>query len=175
MRRKRPAQLPGGQGTGVQPETVAIRLRGESMREYPRQVLRGDSNAIVGYFHADRALAIPPDADGDPALCLRALDAGALGVLKEIDEDLEDLVLVNEEGRHFFEFTDDSDVVAIIGRLIHLEGVFHQFGCQRRFHDAKPVRVGLLHGHDFLDVFDIPGQGAQFFEQCRPFRGQLAR
>ena len=154
-RHQRSPQILSGQSAAVQAKTMTVLLGGEPMGKNAGQIFRRNAGAIVGHFPADPALALGADADRDAPVSFFALGAGALGVLQEIDENLQDFMFVNEKGRRFFKVANDLNPVGMKSGLIHFDGRFHDFGWLDQFKDADPMGIGLLHGHNFIDVLDV--------------------
>src|ERR1019366_8256122 len=62
---------------------------------------------------------------------------------------------------------DDLNLVAAQSVLIHAQAVFHQIGHVDHFLHPPDLRIILLHGHNFLDVLDVPTQRIQFADDGR--------
>ena len=138
---------------------------GKTMRENPRQVLRRDSDAVVFHRNSDPVRVLAPHLHLDVSIGLAAVLAGVLCVVENVDEDLEDLVPVDDNGRHGIEMPGDLDRVAQVSCGVHFESAIHEIGGRHAFQDAGHFGVALLHGDDFFDMFDVARQFLQFLDQ----------
>ena len=77
---------------------MAVFSGGKSVGENAGEVFRRDADAVVGDFNPDLVLRAPAYPRGHEAIFFAALGAGAFGVLKQVDQNLEDFVAVHDDG-----------------------------------------------------------------------------
>ena len=167
--------FPRGVGGGVQAEAVAVLAGGETVGENAGEVFGRNADAVVlhGEEHAAGRAALDPERDG--LVGAPAIVRGVFGVADQVDENLEDLAFLAEDGGNGMELADDAHGVADEGAGVHAEGILHQLLGAERFDDADHGGVGLLHRDDLLDVVDVFLEGIEFFEQAVAFRDGMLR
>ena len=153
-----PAHLLGGQRGAVQAETVPILARGKAVRKDAGEILRRDPHAGVDDRDDDRAFALAANAQGEALFVRLGFLHGVLGIAQEIHEDLQRLVLVDGDRGRGVEFAHHGDVVARKTVHVELERILDERFDRHHFGKARNPRIGLLHGHDILDVLDIAGE-----------------
>ena len=94
------AHFAGGIGAAVEAKTVAVLAGGESVRENSGQVLGRDADAVVGDRDLDLVVSVHGNGDGNAAVRGAEFVDGVFGVADQVDQDLEDLVFVHQDGRH---------------------------------------------------------------------------
>src|SRR3984885_16206167 len=99
---QRAAEFLRRKSAAVQAEPMSVRAGGKAVSEEARHVLRGNAHSIVddADAHAGRSLL---DAQGNQFVGPARFIAGVLGVAHQIHPDLEHLVLVHGDRRHFAE------------------------------------------------------------------------
>src|ERR1700722_142487 len=137
------ADLPRGEGTAVQAESVAFLLRRKAVGEHPFHMRGGDTHAVVDDLdlYPVRGLC---DADDDLLIRAARCIAGVFGIALKIYQDLQDLMLVNRNRGNGLEFTLQCDAMARECAAVHRQAVFHQCRHIDGFADAATLRVGLL-------------------------------
>ena len=114
---QRATHLPGVESAGMQPESMAIPLGGEAVGKDAREIFPGKADAGILHFDADVAGSKPADADANHSRPVVARLNGLLGVAKEIQENLQNLVLVESDGRQFLEIAIEADAMLLKARL----------------------------------------------------------
>ena len=125
-------------------------------------MFRWNADAVVLHPDHDAFPVRFGDGDDEQLFILGAFIQRILGVTDKIDQNLQDFMFVNHQGRHFLKLADDLDAMAGQCRRINLDGIFHQAGQGHFFDDAGNTRIALLRGDDVLDVIDVFGQLLQF-------------
>src|ERR1700751_1242579 len=109
-RKERTSELTRGEGTAVQAKAMAVGTRGEAVVEDTLEILRWDADAAVDDRDRD-AFRGRADAHRHAFLAAWQLGAGVLGVTDHVHEDLQHLVLVDLNERHFGELAHDRHTV----------------------------------------------------------------
>src|SRR5687768_8217744 len=151
------AQFGGGERSAVQAEAVTVLAGREAVGKDARQVAGGDAGAVVAYRYPDAAADL---SYAQRHAFFRALQiaAGLPGVAHEVDEDLQHLVLLHADRRHFLEFADDPPLVLDHVAFIHAQAVLDQIPHVDDFGGARDPGVTLLHRDYLLDVVDVGAQ-----------------
>ena len=80
----------------VKSKAMAVLSRGEAVGKNARQVLGRNADTVIRDLDGDPVIAAPADPDGDFLVGPGGFVAGVLGVVQDVDEDLEHLVFVHD-------------------------------------------------------------------------------
>ena len=75
----------------METEAVAVFARREPVIEYPRQIFRGNTHAVVNHCDPDTVVTVG-DADGQALVLPSGLIAGVLRVANQVHQNLQHLV-----------------------------------------------------------------------------------
>src|ERR1700722_12650692 len=137
------ADLPRGEGTAVQAESVAFLFRRKAVGEQPFHMLGGNSHAVVDDLNL---YCVPGLCDAHDHLLIRAARciAGVFGITLKIYQDLQDFMLVHRNGRNGLEFALQRDAMACECGAVHRQAVFPQGRHIDGLADTATLCVGLL-------------------------------
>src|SRR5439155_3114749 len=134
---------------------MASLLSGKSMSKDSSEILFGNSNTIVNDRNLKVAIFIHSNSQGQLLDWRVPFIQGVFGVTDEVDQDLKDFVFVDRDLRNLTKLADDLYPMASEGFGIHTQSIIHQLHSRDGFHNAGHTGVGLLHGDNIFDVFDI--------------------
>src|SRR5262245_13434025 len=107
----------------MQAESVTIGPSGKTVAEDAAEIFGTDPHTVVRNLNLNTVVSRLGDAERDPSIAAAGFFTGRLGVADEVDQYLQDLVFVHEDGRIILEIVHDMHVMTDQTRRIHPHGV----------------------------------------------------
>ena len=108
-------------------EAVSISPRREALVENAPQILRLDSNSVVGHDNAEKLGGRRLNRDHHSFLGIGSLHAGMFGVFEQIEKNLQNFVAIHRDCRSLGEFADNLNSMAMQCFAVHAQGVIDNF------------------------------------------------